>query len=71
MRRPVKIVLGIVGSLALSLVTFVGWMALAPRNVPVGQPALGRLHSADLPAFRDAFNASPEAVRVLVLLSPT
>jgi len=70
-RRSVKAVAGIVGGLALSLVSVVGWMALAPRDAPAGQPALDRLHADDLPAFRDAFNVSPETVRLLVLLSPT
>ena len=71
MRRSVKLVAGIVGGLTLVLVTVVGWLALAPRHVPPGQPSLRWLDASELQAVRETFNASPDAVRVLVLLSPT
>jgi hypothetical protein len=70
-RRSAKVVVAVVGGLALVVLGTIGWLALAPRDVPAGQPALDRLDAAELPEFRNAFNASPDAVRVLVLLSPT
>ena len=47
------------------------WLQRAPRRVPPGQPELARLDSASLGSLRDAFNAEVDAVRLLVLLSPT
>jgi hypothetical protein len=70
-KRPAKAVLVVVGIVALLLVVTVVWLAVAPRSVPAGQPPLVRLGAGELSAFREAFNASPGAVPVLVLLSPT
>ncbi len=50
---------------------FAGWEEFRPRErvTPAGQPTLVELQSAE-PVQR-AFNSAPEAVRVIVLLSPT
>jgi hypothetical protein len=49
----------------------VGWEEFRPRDriTPAGQPPLLELSSAE-PVQR-AFNSAPDAVRVIVLLSPT
>jgi hypothetical protein len=49
----------------------VAWLKAAPRPTPKGQPQLMELTSASLTSFREAFNASPDRVRVVALLSPT
>jgi len=64
----------ILAVLAIALVSgalWISWLKTAPRRVPAGQPALGRLDAASLGTLRDAFNADADAVRILVLLSPT
>ena len=64
----------LVGLLAAGIVVSVAAFALvrfAPRRVPPGQPPLSILEASSLPAFRDAFNAQSDQVRVLVMLSPT
>ncbi len=38
---------------------------------PQGQPPLMRLNAANVASLKDAFNASANSVRVLVLVSPT
>ena len=38
---------------------------------PLGQPPLVRLNAANVVSLKDAFNASANSVRVLVLVSPT
>jgi hypothetical protein len=49
----------------------VGWEEIRPheRVTPAGQPPLVELQSAE--AVQRAFNSTPDAVRVIVLLSPT
>jgi len=66
--RPIFAVAGIV---LVSGALWIGWLMTSPRRVPAGQPALARLDAESLPALRDAFNAHTDAVRLLVLLSPT
>jgi hypothetical protein len=48
-----------------------GWMKLAPRRTPEGQPSLVVLDSSSLDSFRSAFNDGAGSVRILVMLSPT
>jgi hypothetical protein len=48
-----------------------GWMKLAPRRTPEGQPSLLVLDTSSLDAFRRAFNEGAGNVRILVMLSPT
>ena len=60
--------------LAIALVSgalWLLWLKTAPRRVPEGQTPLTRLDADSLGTLRDAFNADPQAVRLLVLLSPT
>jgi hypothetical protein len=40
-------------------------------DVPAGQAPLVRLDDSNLSALRDGFNQSANAVRLLILLSPT
>lgn len=40
-------------------------------QTPAGQPPLVNLTSANFPRLKEAFNQSPHAVRILILLSPT
>jgi hypothetical protein len=40
-------------------------------NVPNGQQPLVRLDSSNIVAIKDAFNASANDVRLIVMLSPT
>ena len=47
------------------------YVTLAPRHVPPGQPALATIDQGSLADLRSAFNAGPDHVRVLVMLSPT
>ena len=48
-----------------------GWMKLAPRRTPEGQPSMVVLDSSSLDSFRSAFNDGAGSVRILVMLSPT
>ena len=60
--------------LAIALVSgalWITWLKTAPRRVPEGQAPLARLDGSSLDTLRDAFNADAQAVRILVLLSPT
>ncbi len=66
--RPILAVAGIV---VVSGALWVGWLMTAPRRVPAGQPPLARLDADSLPALHEAFNEHLDAVRLLVLLSPT
>jgi len=56
--------------LAVLVATIVGWRLLG-HNPPKGQPPLTDLTQANLNDFERDFNASPETIRVLALLSPT
>jgi hypothetical protein len=49
----------------------VGWQEFRPteRVTPAGQPPLLELSSAE--PLQRAFSAAPDAVRIIVLLSPT
>jgi hypothetical protein len=49
----------------------IGFLWLVPRGVPPGQPPLATLNAASLPAFRAAFDAPGDEIRVLAMLSPT
>jgi len=56
--------------LAILVAAIVGWRLLG-HNTPKGQPPLTSLTQANLNDFERDFNASPESIRVLALLSPT
>jgi len=71
MRRSTRIA-AIAGALAVvAVLAGIGWLRLAPRRTPAGQPALAKLDAASLQAFRDAFNAHSGETRLLAMLSPT
>jgi hypothetical protein len=61
----------VTGIVFVSGALWIAWLQLAPRRVPEGQPELSRIDAASLDSLRDAFNAETDAVRLLVLLSPT
>jgi hypothetical protein len=46
-------------------------VGFGPRQTPAGQPPLATLRPADFSAFQQAFNDATNAVRIVVLLSPT
>jgi hypothetical protein len=66
-----KAALALVVTALVVCVAAFGWLKLAPRHVPSGQPPLRTIESASLPAFRNAFNANEGEVRILAMLSPT
>ena len=70
-RTALKSLLVLLAAALFVLVATLAWMRFAPRRVPAGQPPLATLEAGSLSAFRDAFNARDEQVRVLVMLSPT
>jgi len=61
----------IVLAVLVAVAIFAGWEEFRPqeRVTPAGQPSLVELQSVS--PLRDAFNSAPDAVRVIVLLSPT
>lgn len=69
-RRILRVGLAGFAVLVVAVVAGALWLKLAPRRVPVGQPALAALEPASLAAFRETFNEK-DGVRLLVLLSPT
>jgi hypothetical protein len=70
-RTAIKALLVIFAAAFFVSAAVFAWMRFAPRRVPAGQPPLAILEAGSLAAFRDAFNAQSEQVRVLVMLSPT
>jgi len=71
-RKAFKSFLVLLAAVILVSVAAFAWVRFAPRRVPAGQSPLAVLDEAgSLAAFRDAFNAGSEQVRVLVMLSPT
>ncbi|MGH9868040.1 MAG: hypothetical protein ACREAA_07755 [Candidatus Polarisedimenticolia bacterium] len=70
-RTALKSLLVLFAAALILLAATLAWMRFAPRRVPEGQPPLATLEAGSLPAFRDAFNARSEQVRVLAMLSPT
>ena len=61
----------IVLAILVAVAILAGWEEFGPRKrvTPAGQPPLMELQSAE--PVQHAFNAAPDAVRVIVLLSPT
>jgi hypothetical protein len=63
------------GSIALGLVALAIFAGLSylygGHQTPKGQPPLADLNAANLSELKNAFNASHDNVRMLVLLSPT
>jgi len=68
--RLSRVLLGLVGGVALAqIVTAAGLEVM--HMTPAPQPPLATISPDDLRSFRDAFNASDDRPRVLVMLSPT
>lgn len=53
------------------LLASAGWWQFVRREVPQGQLPLATLDARGLASLREEFNASSDAARVIVLLSPT
>jgi len=62
------IILAVLVTAALSAL---GWHFYGGEKVPVGQPPMVSLTSANFELLRTAFNSAAGDVRVVLLLSPT
>jgi hypothetical protein len=63
---------GIIVASVLAVATFVIYYYFFLGNtVPNGQQPLVRLNSSNIASLKDAFNRSPNSVRLVVMLSPT
>jgi hypothetical protein len=71
LRRLVAIAASVLLVAIAAAGAWLGWIRLAPRHTPAGQPELTRLDAGTLYALREAFNASAGRKRMLALLSPT
>ena len=60
----------ILGSIA-AIAFLVFYYFYGGSTVPNGQQPLVRLNSSNVVSLKDAFNGSPNSVRVLILVSPT
>ena len=61
----------IAASLAVTIVVLLFFYFFWGSSVPDGQPPLVRLNSSNVASIKEAFNASANGVRVIVMLSPT
>ena len=66
-----RVVLLLLAAVTIAAASVVAYMKLAPRRTPQGQPPLVSLADGNLAPFVEAFNASPDSTRILVMLSPT
>jgi len=55
----------------LALCAAAAWHRYGPRKTPAGQPPLATLDASTLESLRADFNRHSDAVRIIVLLSPT
>lgn len=55
----------------LAVLASASWWQFLRRDTPQWQKPLATLDASGLASLRDEFNASADAVRVIVLLSPT
>lgn len=62
---------GILGLAVLAIIAGLAFYLYGGHTPPAGQPPLTRLTAANFDQLRDAFNASRDSVRIVVLLSPT
>ncbi|MGH9482653.1 MAG: hypothetical protein ACRD1L_11250 [Terriglobales bacterium] len=58
-------------ALAASVLLTAGCFLAGGGQAPAGQPPLRNLTAANVAELQQAFNATPNRVRVLLLLSPT
>lgn len=70
MTKRTRLAFGIAGLVAALAVVLL-WFRLAPGEAPLDQPPVATLDATTLQAFRDEFNRDLDAVRLIVLLSPT
>ena len=63
-RRITLLLLGAVGALVV-------YYLYGGSSAPAGQQPLARLDASNVSSLKDAFNASANSVRLLVLVSPT
>jgi len=61
----------IAASLAVTIVVLLFFYFFWGSNVPNGQRPLVRLNSSNVASIKEAFNASANDVRMIVMLSPT
>lgn len=61
----------IAASLAVTTVVLLFFYFFWGSSVPNGQQPLVRLNSSNIASIKEAFNASVNDVRVIVMLSPT
>lgn len=71
MTKRTRLTFGVAGLVVVLLVASLLWVRLAPGEAPPDQPAVVTLDASTLPAFRGEFKRDPDAVRLIVLLSPT
>jgi len=62
---------GIIGLGLAAILLLVFFYLYGGSAVPQGQQPLVRLNDSNIGGLRDAFNASANSVRLLVLVSPT
>lgn len=67
MKRKFLIAVSVVGAIVLFVLFYFFWGS----SVPDGQQPLVRLNSSNFASLKNAFNASTNDVRVIVMLSPT
>lgn len=63
-----RIVIPVAGVAVLLLLV---WSARRPGRAPAAQSPPLTLTAENFPQFQQAFNAAPDSVRVVLLLSPT
>ena len=61
----------VIGSSLVAILLLVLFYLYGGSTAPQGQQPLARLDSANIDGLKDAFNASANSVRLLVLVSPT
>ena len=50
---------------------YAAWYVWGPAHVPAGQAPLTSLTAANFGQFQNAFDASPDGPRIVLLFSPT
>ena len=61
----------VLGGAAVAALLVAGWYLWGPATVPAGQPPLVALNPENFAQLKAAFNAAPDSVRLVALLSPT
>jgi hypothetical protein len=71
LRRILVVAVSVLIAAGAAAGAWLGWINLAPRHTPAGQPTLTRLEAGTLSELRETFNASAGRKRILALFSPT